>query len=73
MKFNNSRGMNPIGFYMSTNAHLKNYINQVFCTIPDLKVSNELKSDLNFIKENGTPVEVLEAISLLKAIELMES
>lgn len=73
LKNNNPFGMNPLGYYLHTNEQIQNYIDNAFQKIPNLIESKELISDLNQIRINGTPVEIIEAVSLLKAIELMKS
>lgn len=73
LKSRDTKNMNPLGYYLNSNEMLQNYINGVFDSMPTLIDSKELLMDLYQIKKSGTPIEIIEAVSLIKGIELMRS
>ena len=58
--------MNPYGYYMSNNKELRDYLMGYFNYI-DLIDDNILKNKIEKIRNEGKPIEVLQAISVLAA------
>lgn len=60
--------MNPIGYYLATNDSLWNYLLEYY-KYADSITDNRLRSVVLDIKQNGKPVEKIQAVTLLSAIK----
>lgn len=65
-------GMNPIGKYLQENNKLCNYLNNYFAYV-DCIQDVELRKVIEAIKNNGTSVEKVQAVSLLSALKMFFS
>lgn len=61
--------MNPIGYYITHNADLQQYLNDYFQYI-DVVENKELRAAIQEMYNNGNATEKLQVVSLLSAIKL---
>ncbi|RGY90078.1 hypothetical protein DXA15_25095 [Parabacteroides sp. AM58-2XD] len=61
--------MNPIGYYFASNKDLEVFINNILCQyglINDIELANVIRK----IVISGTPIEKIQASSLMCAIKM---
>ena len=62
--------MNPLGYYLSKNNDLKNKLLKTSEDYADHIPYPELKSHINSILREGTPVEIIQVASLMSCLRL---
>lgn len=67
-----SFGMNPLDYYLSHNRDLLDHLSEYF-QYTDAISDKEIRSTLEGIKDSGTAIEKIQAISLLGAVKLFYS
>ena len=61
--------MNPVGYYLDTNSELQKYLFDYFKYIEKIE-DQELRDIIIDIRDNGTSMEKIQAVSLLGALKL---
>ena len=61
--------MNPVAYYLKTNGQLSAIIDSYFEYASKIE-DEDLRKEISFIHEAGTPMEKIQAVSLLSALKL---
>lgn len=67
---NNRKHMNPVGYYLSNNKTLLEFVASYVKYDYSGKISQEIKQIINDIFTQGTPMEKIQCVTLLSAIKL---
>ncbi len=67
-----NKNMNPIGYYLSRNNDLREYLDGFYQYV-ELIEDKQLREDVLHIRNNGNPLEKLQAVTLLSALKLFFS
>lgn len=68
-----AKHMNPIGYYLSTNNELRKYIMDILDETNSIIKDAELRNVINKIKLDGSDIEKIQAVSLLRAVRIFFS
>ncbi len=71
--FNDKKNMNPIGYWLTTNKNLETNFKDFYNTTVQKIKDPSLKLDIDNIFNFGTPIEKVQVISLLSAIDMYYS
>lgn len=64
-----AHGMNPVGYYLDTNSELQRYLFDYFKYIEKIE-DQELREIIIDIRDNGTAMEEIQAVTLLGALKM---
>lgn len=64
-----THGMNPVGYYLGTNSDLQKYLFDYFKYVEKIE-DQELREIILDIRDNGSAMEKIQAVSLLGALKL---
>lgn len=63
------KNMNPLGYYLQSNQELMSYLERYYCERICLIDNSDLKRDIISIMDGNNPVEKIQALTLLSAVE----